>query len=255
MNNQEKKTIIETVNLSKTYKIGDVKVPALKSANLKIEESDFLAIMGASGSGKSTLMNLLGCLDSPTSGEYFLDGVNTSKLTKNEYAEIRNQKIGFVFQGFNLLPRTTAIENVELPLMYDRSNRIKDPAKKSIEALERVGLKDRMHHEPNQMSGGQQQRVAIARALVNEPAIILADEPTGNLDSKTSVEVFDLFQQLNKEGITIILVTHERDFARFAGRIVELKDGNIIRDKTIENPLSAKDELAKINDVELSQVY
>lgn len=244
-------TIIKTVDLTKTYKVGDVEVHALKSVNLSIEEGEFVAIMGASGSGKSTLMNVLGCLDSPTSGEYFLDGVNTGKLSKNEYSKIRNQKIGFVFQGFNLLSRTTALENVELPLMYDRSNRIKDPTGKSIESLERVGLRDRMHHEPNQMSGGQQQRVAIARALVNEPALILADEPTGNLDSKTSIEVFELFQELNDEGITIVLVTHERDFANFAKRIVELKDGIIVRDFLIENRLNAKAELENIKEVEL----
>lgn len=240
------KTIIKTVNLTKTYLVGDVEVNALKSVNLTIKEGEFVAIMGASGSGKSTLMNILGCLDTPTSGEYYLDGINTSKLSKNEYSTIRNQKIGFVFQGFNLLSRTTALENVELPLMYDRSNRIKDPTGKSMQALERVGLKDRMHHVPNQMSGGQQQRVAIARALVNEPALILADEPTGNLDSKTSVEVFGLFQNLNEEGITIILVTHERDFANFAHRIVELKDGVMIRDYMIEKQLNAKQELEKI---------
>ncbi len=244
-------TIIKTVDLTKTYKVGDVEVHALKSVNLSIEEGEFVAIMGASGSGKSTLMNVLGCLDSPTSGVYFLDGVNTGKLSKNEYSKIRNQKIGFVFQGFNLLSRTTALENVELPLMYDRSNRIKNPTGKSIESLERVGLRDRMHHEPNQMSGGQQQRVAIARALVNEPALILADEPTGNLDSKTSIEVFELFQELNDEGITIVLVTHERDFANFAKRIVELKDGIIVRDFPIENRLNAKAELENIKEVEI----
>ena len=248
------KTIIKTVDLAKMYKIGDVEVNALKSVNLSIEEGEFVAIMGASGSGKSTLMNILGCLDSPTSGEYYLDGVNTSKLSKNEYSTIRNQKIGFVFQGFNLLHRTTALENVELPLMYDRSNRIKDPTAKSIQSLERVGLKDRMHHEPNQMSGGQQQRVAIARALVNEPALILADEPTGNLDSKTSIEVFELFQELNDEGITVVLVTHERDFANFAQRIIELKDGAIVRDYRIEERLNAKEELEKLNEAGLINV-
>ncbi len=242
------KAIIKTVDLSKIYKIGDVEVHALKAINLSIEEGEFVAIMGASGSGKSTLMNILGCLDSPTSGKYYLDEVDTSKLSKNEYSAIRNQKIGFVFQGFNLLSRTTALENVELPLMYDRSNRIKDPTTKSIQSLEKVGLKERMHHVPNQLSGGQQQRVAIARALVNEPALILADEPTGNLDSKTSVDVFGLFQQLNEEGITIVLVTHERDFANFAQRIVELKDGEIVSDYIIEDRLYAKEELEKIEE-------
>jgi putative ABC transport system ATP-binding protein len=238
--------VIKTVQLTKTYKVGDIDVPALKVVDLTIEKGEFVAIMGASGSGKSTLMNLLGCLDMPTSGEYFLDGVNTSKLSKNEYADIRNQKIGFVFQGFNLLARTTALENVELPLMYDRMQKIKDPQKRSIEALERVGLADRMHHIPSQLSGGQQQRVALARALVNSPALILADEPTGNLDSKTSVEVFQLFQQLNNEGITIVMVTHERDFASFAKRIVEMRDGKVIRDYPIKDRLNAEEEFKKI---------
>ena len=242
------KNIIKTIDLTKTYFVGDIEVHALKSINLNIDEGEFVAIMGASGSGKSTLMNLIGCLDKPTTGEYWLDGVNTSRLIKNEYAEIRNQKIGFVFQGFNLLPRTTALENVELPLMYDRQHRIKDPNKQAIEVLERVGLGDRLTHEPNQLSGGQQQRVAIARALVNDPSIILADEPTGNLDSTMSIEVFNLFQKLNEEGITIILVTHERDFAHFGKRIVELKDGHIIRDFEIKDRLIASEELEKIKE-------
>jgi putative ABC transport system ATP-binding protein len=245
------KTVIKTIDLTKIYKLGDVEVPALKAINLTVEEGEFIAIMGASGSGKSTLMNILGCLDSPTSGKYYLDGVDTNKLSKNEYSTIRNQKIGFVFQGFNLLHRTTALDNVELPLLYDRSNRIKDPKKKSIKSLERVGLGNRMYHVPNQMSGGQQQRVAIARALVNEPALILADEPTGNLDSKTSVEVFELFQELNDEGITVVLVTHERDYANFAQRIVEIKDGMLKRDYIIEKRLNAKEELEKLKEAEL----
>ena len=244
------KVIIETKELTKTYKVGEVDVYALRHINLQIHEGEFVAIMGASGSGKSTFMNLIGCLDQPTSGDYFLDGVMTSKLNKNQYAEIRNQKIGFVFQGFNLLSRTTAMENVELPLMYDRQHRIKDPKKKAIEVLNRIGLGDRMDHVPNQLSGGQQQRVAIARALVNEPSLILADEPTGNLDSKTSIEVFGLFQKLNSEGITIVLVTHERDFANFAKRIVELKDGRIIKDYLIENPLNAEEEMKKLKEEE-----
>ena len=248
MNFSKTKSIIKIVGLTKIYTVGEVEVRALKSIDLSIEEGEFVAIMGSSGSGKSTLMNLIGCLDKPTAGEYFLDGVNTSTLSKNDYAKIRNQKIGFVFQGFNLLSRTTALENVELPLMYDRYERIKDPAKKAIEVLERVGLRDRVHHVPNQLSGGQQQRVAIARALVNEPSLILADEPTGNLDSKMSVEVFSLFQKLNDEGITIILVTHERDFAKFAKRIVELKDGRIIRDSIIRDRLIGSEELKKIEE-------
>jgi putative ABC transport system ATP-binding protein len=243
-----KKNIIRIENLSKTYVVGEVEVHALRSINLTINEGEFVAIMGSSGSGKSTLMNLIGCLDAPTTGEYYLDGVNTGTLTKNDYAKIRNQKIGFVFQGFNLLSRTTALENVELPLMYDRYERIKDPVKKAIEVMERVGLGDRLDHEPNQLSGGQQQRVAIARALVNEPSLVLADEPTGNLDSKMSVEVFSLFQKLNDEGITIVLVTHERDFAKFAKRIVELKDGRIIRDYPIKDRLIGDEELKKVEE-------
>jgi putative ABC transport system ATP-binding protein len=242
------KNIIKINGLTKTYEVGEVEVHALKSIDLSINEGEFVAIMGASGSGKSTLMNLIGCLDQPTSGEYFLDGVNTGILSKNDYAKIRNQKIGFVFQGFNLLPRTTALENVELPLMYDRYHRINNPAKKAREVLERVGLGDRLDHEPNQLSGGQQQRVAIARALVNEPSLILADEPTGNLDSKMSVEVFTLFQQLNDEGITIVLVTHERDFAKFARRIIELKDGKVIKDSIINDRLIGTEELKKIKE-------
>ena len=248
-------TIIKTVNLAKTYKVGEIEVEALKPLNLTIEKGEFVAIMGASGSGKSTLMNLLGCLDMPTSGEYYLDSINTSRLTKNEYANIRNQKIGFVFQGFNLLSRTTALENVELPLMYDREDKIKDKEKQALNALKKVGLADRVHHIPSQLSGGQQQRVALARALVNEPAIILADEPTGNLDSKTSIDVFSLFQELNEEGITIIMVTHERDFAAFAKRIVELRDGKLIRDTIIKDRLNAKEELEKIASKNLTDEY
>lgn len=239
-------TVIKIVHLHKYYKVGEVVVKALRGVDISIKEREFVAIMGASGSGKSTLMNLLGCLDKPTSGEYYLDGINTSNLSRNEYADIRNSKIGFVFQGFNLLARTTALENVELPLFYDRRNRIKNPKQKAIEALERVGLSDRMNHEPNQLSGGQQQRVAIARALVNEPKILLADEPTGNLDSRTSIEVFALFQQLNEEGITVILVTHERDFARYARRIIEMRDGLIKRDECANQFFSAKDDLAEL---------
>ncbi len=240
------KTIIKTNNLTKTYKVGEIEVPALKSVSITIAKGEFVAIMGASGSGKSTLMNLIGCLDMPTSGDYFLDGQNTSKMTKNEYANIRNQKIGFVFQGFNLLPRTSALENTELPLMYDRLNKVPNHRKRAIEVLEKVGLADRMDHIPSQLSGGQQQRVALARALVNGPAIILADEPTGNLDSHTSVEVFNVFQRLNDEGITIIMVTHERDFAAFAKRIIEMRDGRVIKDTIIDNRLRAEEELKKI---------
>lgn len=241
------KKVIDTKQLTKIFSLGDVKVHALRGVDLSIEEGEFVAIMGSSGSGKSTLMNLLGCLDQPTSGEYILNGVNTSNMTKNEYANIRNQNIGFVFQGFNLLPRTSALENVELPLLYDRSNRITDPLTQAKNALNSVGLSDRMDHEPSQLSGGQQQRVAIARALVNNPSLILADEPTGNLDSVTSIDVFSLFQELNDNGITIVIVTHERDFARYAKRIVEVKDGYILNDYAVKNRLNAKEDLERIN--------
>lgn len=236
-------TVIETKQLTKTYQMGEVAVHALRGIDLKVNHGEFLAIMGASGSGKSTLMNLIGCLDEPTSGEYLLDSKQVGVLSKNEYADIRNQKIGFVFQGFNLLARTTALENVELPLVYDRKKRIKDPVKAAKEALERVGLGDRMHHVPNQLSGGQQQRVAIARALVNQPSIILADEPTGNLDSITSIDVLSVFQDLNNQGITIILVTHERDIAQYAKRIVEMQDGLIRRDTEVKELRDAKEDL------------
>jgi putative ABC transport system ATP-binding protein len=199
--------------------------------------------MGASGSGKSTLMNLLGCLDTPTSGTYLLDGVRVEGLDRNALAAIRNQKIGFVFQGFNLLPRTSAVENVELPMLYDRSGRKRDTRQLAVAALERVGLSDRLDHQPSELSGGQQQRVAIARALVTEPALILADEPTGNLDTRTSTEVMALFQELNDQGITIVLVTHEPDIAAYAKRIVEVRDGRILRDELVKNRRSAAADL------------
>lgn len=238
-------TIIETKNLKKDYSLGEVVVNALQGIDLKVEKGEFVTIMGASGSGKSTLMNLIGCLDVPTSGDYFFEGVNINSLSKNEYAEIRNQKIGFVFQGFNLLSRTTALENVELPLFYDRKHRIKNPHQQALDSLARVGLSDRVHHEPNQLSGGQQQRVAIARALVNNPSIILADEPSGNLDSHTSIEVLSVFQELNDQGITIIVVTHERDIAHHAKRIIKMRDGLITNDYPVENRLIAKELILK----------
>ncbi len=231
--------IIEMFNLKKNYYVGTQVVKALQGIDLNIEEGEFVAIMGSSGSGKSTLMNIIGCLDKITEGTYKLDSVDVKDLSKNQYADIRNQKIGFVFQGFNLLPRTTALENVELPLLYDRQNRIKKPLEKAKEALTKVGLAERMDHEPNQLSGGQQQRVAIARALVTEPALLLADEPTGNLDTKTSNEVMALFQELNEQGITIVLVTHEPDIAQYAKRNIVLRDGKIIEDHMVENRLKA----------------
>jgi putative ABC transport system ATP-binding protein len=236
-------TVIEVRNLRKIYQVGDIEVHALRKVDFAIESGGFTAIMGASGSGKSTLMNMLGCLDQPTTGEYLLDDVNVSSLTPDERADIRNQKIGFVFQGFNLLSRTTALENVELPLVYDRHQRIKNAHTAASEALERVGLSDRMHHVPSQLSGGQQQRVAIARALVNKPSILLADEPTGNLDSKTSMDIFSLFQQLNNEGLTVVMVTHERDFTLYAKRILEMRDGVLHKDTLITKRRDAAADL------------
>lgn len=226
--------VIKTKNLTKTYQMGDIAVHALKGVNLQVDEGEFVAVMGASGSGKSTLLNLLGCLDVASAGDYFLDGKPVSGLNKNEYADTRNQKIGFVFQGFSLLPRTTAYENVELPLIYDRQLRIENHRQATLSALKRVGLEDRMDHMPQQLSGGQQQRVAIARALVNQPSLILADEPTGNLDSKTSIEIMSILQGLNNQGITIILVTHEKELSDYAKRCIELKDGRIIKDRIIK---------------------
>jgi putative ABC transport system ATP-binding protein len=225
--------LIELKNLTKTYRMGDIDVHALRGLDMKVEEREFLAITGASGSGKSTMLNILGCLDLPSGGEYVLGGIQVNGLGKRELADIRNEKIGFVFQGFNLLPRTSALENVELPLLYDRAGRIKDPARKALEVLTRVGLADRLHHEPNKLSGGEQQRVAIARALINEPSILLADEPTGNLDTVTSMEVIDIFRDLNRQGMTIILVTHEPDIAHQARRAMELRDGRIIKDEVL----------------------
>ncbi len=233
-------SLIEVKGITKMYQMGEVAVHALRGIDLVIENGEMAAIMGSSGSGKSTLMNILGCLDQATSGDYILAGVNVNALSKNEYADIRNQKIGFVFQVYNLLPRTSALENVELPLFYDRTGRIAAPRKAAIEALERVGLGARLDHVPSQLSGGEQQRVAIARALVNQPAIILADEPTGNLDTRTSIDVMSVFQELNDQGITIILVTHEPDIARYAKRTVEIRDGIIRRDTLVEHRRNAE---------------
>ena len=223
-------SLIELKNITKSYPVGDGELQILKGIDLQIEEGDFVAIMGPSGSGKSTCMNILGCLDVPTSGSYMLDGKAVEGLSPDELAEIRNKKIGFVFQGFNLLSRTSALENVELPMVYANID-AKFRREKAIKALEKVGLKDRQHHQPNQLSGGQQQRVAIARAIVNDAPIIFADEPTGNLDTKMSVEIMELFVTLNKElGRTIILVTHEEDIARYAKRIIKIVDGEISSD-------------------------
>jgi len=222
---------IELRNLVKVYKIGETEVQALRGVSYAIEDGEFLAIMGASGSGKSTLMNILGCLDKPTSGEYILDGQEVSKLDKNTLASIRNKKIGFVFQSFNLLPRTTALENTELPLLYSRING-KDMTQMALDSLAAVGLRDRAHHKTNQLSGGEQQRVAIARALLNSPSMILADEPTGNLDSKTSSEIMNIFKKLNEEKkMTVVMVTHEPDIAAWARKRIYLKDGLIVREE------------------------
>jgi putative ABC transport system ATP-binding protein len=237
----EIKEVIRVLDIRKTYEMGKTKVHALQGVDFSVREGEMVAIMGASGSGKSTLMNIIGGLDYPTSGSYFLDDIEINKLSKNQLADIRNQKIGFVFQGFNLLARTSALENTELPLLYDRSKRVKKHSEAARHSLERVGLGDRVDHFPNELSGGQQQRVAIARALVTNPSLVLADEPTGNLDSKTTVEVMSLFQELNAEGVTILLVTHEDEVARYAKRIVELRDGKIIRDIQQTPDIAAQD--------------
>jgi len=229
------KILIETHDITKIYHMGDVQVHALRGVSLQVSEGELLSIMGPSGSGKSTMMNVLGCLDQPTSGEYYLDGVNVAALNDNALADIRNRKIGFVFQTFNLLPRTTALQNVELPLIY-RGVGGRERRRRAAEALEMVGLADRVHHRPNELSGGQQQRVAIARALVSEPGIILADEPTGNLDSRSGAELMVIFEQLNRQvGITVVFVTHDPDIAAHTRRIVRLHDGKIVADETVES--------------------
>jgi putative ABC transport system ATP-binding protein len=239
-------TIISVKNLIKIYRMGDVEVHALRGVNVSIRQGDFIAILGKSGSGKSTFMNILGCLDIPTRGEYLLDGVDVSSLSKDQLANLRNRKIGFVFQSFNLLSRTSAIENVELPLMYNKKITSGEMQERSVSALEAVGLADRAHHFPNQLSGGEQQRVAIARSLVNDPVVILADEPTGNLDTRTSIEVMDIFQKLNRKGITVVIVTHEADIAAFTKRNITFRDGRIIKEIEVEKPRNAQEELVNM---------
>jgi putative ABC transport system ATP-binding protein len=238
-------SVIRTEGLTKVYKTGKNEVAALRGVDLTVRPGEMLAVMGTSGSGKSTLMNILGCLDVPTAGAYFLDGARVDGLPKRALADIRNQKIGFVFQGFNLLPRTSALENVEMPLLYDRTGRKIDTRQAATAALERVGLGGRLDHQPSELSGGQQQRVAIARALVTSPALLLADEPTGNLDSRTSIEVMALFQELHAQGMTILLVTHEPDVAQYAERIVEVRDGRIRRDVPVVDRRDAAADLAE----------
>ena len=236
-------TIIEIKNLRKDYHVGEVTVHALRGVDLKIKEGEFVAIMGASGSGKSTMLNILGCLDKPTSGDYFLDGVDIKTMNRDELARLRNVKLGFVFQSYNLLARTTALENVELPLFYNSKVKSRERKQSSLIALETVGLTDRMHHMPNQLSGGQQQRVAIARSLVNNPVLILADEPTGNLDTRTSVEIMGIFQELNEKGRTIVFVTHEPDIAKFASRNIIFRDGKIVREFQVTERSDAREIL------------
>jgi putative ABC transport system ATP-binding protein len=238
--------LITVKDLVKTYSTGTVEVHALSNVSLTINKGEFVAIMGASGSGKSTFMNILGCLDNPTSGEYRMEGTNVLGRNKDELAEVRNRKLGFVFQSFNLLPRTSALENVELPLLYNSTVDAATRTKKSLEALQSVGLGDRVDAMPNELSGGQQQRVAIARALVNDPIVIMADEPTGNLDSRTSYEIMGIFQKLNDKGITVVMVTHEPDIAQFAKTNVVFKDGKIIANETVKERKNAVDELKKI---------
>jgi putative ABC transport system ATP-binding protein len=235
--------VIRVSGVTKVYRGGSQPVHALRGVDLTVEPGEMLAVMGPSGSGKSTLMNILGCLDVPTEGSYVLDGVRVDGLDRDALADLRNQKLGFVFQGFNLLPRTSAVENVELPLLYDRTGRWHDTRKLAAEALARVGLEGRLEHQPSELSGGQQQRVAIARALVTRPTLLLADEPTGNLDTRTSIEVMALFQALNDQGITILVVTHEPDIARYVKRVVEVRDGRILRDHAVAGRRNAADDL------------
>ncbi len=244
--------VVQITDIHKIYESGEVPVHAVRGVSLSIQRGEFIALMGASGSGKSTLMNLLGCLDRQTKGTYLLDGIDIDGLDRNELADLRNQKLGFVFQGFNLLARTTALENVELPMLYGRHRKASshEIRERALHCLEIVGLANRADHMPNQLSGGQQQRVAIARGLVNQPQVLLADEPTGNLDSKTSVEVMGVFQKLNDQGITIVMVTHELDVARYCKRNLILRDGVVVRDAPVEGRSIAADEMNRLKQAE-----
>src|SRR5881227_67603 len=244
----ETPSVISIKNLVKTYVVGEVEVRALRGVSLDVRRGEFLSVTGPSGSGKSTLMHILGCLDRPTSGQYILDGQDVSQMSKDELAEVRNNKIGFVFQGFNLLSRTTAVDNVELPLLYSgQKMKSSERRRRAVESLTAVGLGNRADHHPNQLSGGQQQRVAIARALINQPSILLADEPTGNLDTKTSIEVMGIFQRLNRDrGITVVLITHEHDIAEYGTRIVSFRDGIVVADAAVANRRLAREELAAL---------
>ena len=239
--------VIKLEDIHKTYQTGEVEVKAVRGVALEIHPGEFVALMGASGSGKSTMMNTLGCLDRPTKGKYYLDGIDVSQLNRDELADIRNEKIGFIFQGFNLLSRTSALENVELPMLYARQRLAGHTQReRALKALETVGLAQRADHTPNQLSGGQQQRVAIARALANQPALLLADEPTGNLDTHTSAEIMGVFQQLNDRGITIVMVTHELDIAQYTKRMVVMRDGKVVSDTPVANRLNAGHELSRL---------
>ena len=243
--------VIKLEEVHKVYHTGEVDVHAVRGVSLEVAAGEFVAIMGASGSGKSTLMNIIGCLDRPTRGRYLLDGTDVSELDRDQLADIRNQKIGFVFQGFNLLSRTTALENVELPMLYiHRRLGGREQRERSLHALEIVGLADRAEHKPNQLSGGQQQRVAIARALVNQPALLLADEPTGNLDSQTSIEIMGVFQKLNAQGMTIVMVTHKLDIARYTRRNVIMRDGKVVSDTPVTERLKAEKELERLREAQ-----
>jgi putative ABC transport system ATP-binding protein len=243
--------VIGVKDLIKTYVVGEVEVRALRGVNLEVKRGEFLAVTGPSGSGKSTFMHIVGCLDRPTSGQYFLDGQDVSRMSKDQLAAVRNRKIGFVFQGFNLLSRTSALDNVELPLLYQGGLKAAERHKRAMGVLTAVGLGNRADHHPNQLSGGQQQRVAIARALINTPSILLADEPTGNLDTRTSIEVMDIFQSLNRErGITVVLITHEMDIAEYGTRIVAFRDGQVVKDTPVARRRLAQDELAALPPVE-----